>query len=361
MKKRPWISLGFLLFFVVFSIMLIIPTAFNLPETSRYPFKSKINLGLDLQGGLYMILGIDFNRVYKDELVNYLQKGRQILKEEEIDSSLGVIDLQMANDPRQILKVKNFSRVQEVKKQVSNYYGGYLRLTGEDGGNLQYGLSAVLKKQIEEQSVGKSIEIIRNRIDEFGVSEPEIVSQGSDRIIVQLPGVKDIERAKELIGRTAKLEFKMVDDNIPPATVNAWLRKAKNDKIVFKKGMRYSDYLNKLNGYLKKDLPKGFVLAFEKKTNRFTHKVENMIPYLVEDNSKLDGEGLQDARVQIDPQRNMPYVSIDFKTAEAAIFEKITADNIGKKMAIVLDGNVYSAPVIQSRIGGGRAQITLGA
>ena len=362
MKKGDLISVLFFSFFVVFSVLLIIPTVFNLSEEGKYPFKSKINLGLDLQGGLYMILGIDFNRVYKDELINYLEKSRKILKDEEdILASLGRIDLKTADDPRQILQLKDITQVTDTKNRLRDYFGGYLRLTSEKGTALQYGLSTTLKKQIEEQSVGKSIEIIRNRIDEFGVSEPEIVSQGEDRIIVQLPGVKDIERAKELIGKTAKLEFKMVDDSVSQGTLDSWIEKAKKDGIIFKKGVRYSEYLNKLNNSLKKKLPKGFVLAFERKSNKFTHETEAMIPYLVEENSRLTGEGLQDARVQIDQQRNMPYVSIDFKSAEAGIFEKITAESIGKRMAIVLDGNVYSAPVIQSRIGGGRAQITLGA
>ena len=361
MKRGPWISLVFLSFLLILSLALVIPTAFNLSEEGSYPFKSKINLGLDLQGGLYMILGIDFNRVYKDELVNYMEKSRRLLREEEdISATLGDLDLKTANDPRQILQIKDISQIENIKKRLRDYFGGYLRLTREDGGNLQYGLSAILKKQIEEQSVGKSIEIIRNRIDEFGVSEPEIVSQGQERIIVQLPGVKDIERAKELIGKTAKLEFKMVDDNVSRASIDSWIEKAKQEGIVFKKGVRYSQYISKLNRFLKKELPKGYMLAFERKTNKFTHEVEAMIPYLVEVSTRLTGEGLQDARVLIDQQRNMPYVSIDFKTAEASVFEKITAESIGKRMAIVLDGNVYSAPVIQSRIGGGRAQITLG-
>ena len=361
MKRGPWISLVFLSFLLILSLALVIPTAFNLSEEGSYPFKSKINLGLDLQGGLYMILGIDFNRVYKDELVNYMEKSRRLLREEEdITATPGDLDLKTANDPRQILQIKDISQVENIKKRLRDYFGGYLRLTREDGGNLQYGLSAILKKQIEEQSVGKSIEIIRNRIDEFGVSEPEIVSQGQERIIVQLPGVKDIERAKELIGKTAKLEFKMVDDNVSRASIDSWIEKAKQEGIVFKKGVRYSQYISKLNRFLKKELPKGYMLAFERKTNKFTHEVEAMIPYLVEISTRLTGEGLQDARVLIDQQRNMPYVSIDFKTAEASVFENITAESIGKRMAIVLDGNVYSAPVIQSRIGGGRAQISLG-
>jgi preprotein translocase subunit SecD len=94
-------------------------------------------------------------------------------------------------------------------------------------------------------------EVIRNRIDEFGVTEPEIIAQGNDRIVVQLPGVRDIERAKDLIGKTAKLEFKMVNDTIPPQTTMAMIDKATKAGITYKKGERFSEYLLKINEFLK--------------------------------------------------------------------------------------------------------------
>jgi protein-export membrane protein SecD len=216
-----------------------------------------------------------------------------------------------------------------------------------------------LKKQIEEQSVGKSIEVIRNRIDEFGVTEPEILAQGNDRIVVQLPGVRDIERAKELIGKTAKLEFKMVNDQVPPQTLMAMIDKATKAGIVFKKGDRFSDYLRKMNDFLQKDIPEGHELAFEKKENKLTGEEVNL-PFIVESTPKIQGEDLADARVQINPQENTPYVSMDFKSQGAKRFEEATGANIGRRMAVILDGNVYSAPVIQAKIGGGHAQITMG-
>src|SRR5690606_5890142 len=107
------------------------------------------------------------------------------------------------------------STIERTKEVVREYFPGILRLTSENGPELSYALTKVNRSQIEEQSVSKSIEVIRNRIDEFGVTEPEIVSQGNDRIVVQLPGVRDIDRAKELIGKTAKLEFKLVNTEVP--------------------------------------------------------------------------------------------------------------------------------------------------
>ncbi|MCR9206440.1 MAG: protein translocase subunit SecD, partial [Halobacteriovoraceae bacterium] len=228
---------------------------------------------------------------------------------------------------------------------------------------LFYGLTKVQKTYIEEQALTKSIEVIRNRIDEFGVTEPEIVSQGTNRIVIQLPGVKDIERAKSLIGKTAKLEFKMVNDTIPLSSVNGWLEKSKTAGIEYKKGIRFSEYLETLNSFMLKEklLPEGFEMAFEKTVSKATNEITNMIPYVVEDSSRLGGDQLQDARVQIDQQKNEPYVSLEFKASGAKIFEELTGANVGKRMAVILDGNVYSAPSIRERIGGGRAQITLGA
>ena len=221
-------------------------------------------------------------------------------------------------------------------------------------------MAKITKTNIEEQSVSKSIEVIRNRIDEFGVTEPEIVSQGDDRIIVQLPGVKDIERAKELIGKTAKLEFKMVNDSVSPATLDGWIKKTEAAGINFKKGQRFSQYIQTVNEYLKKDIPAGYELAFEKTVNKLNNELTAKIPYLVDATPQITGEALQDARVQIDQQKNEPYVSLNFKSSGAKAFEEVTGKNIGKRMAIILDGNVYSAPTIQAKIGGGRAQITLG-
>ncbi|HIC43699.1 MAG TPA: protein translocase subunit SecD, partial [Sulfurimonas sp.] len=275
---------------------------------------------------------------------------------------IGDLDDSRASDPRQSIIVENEADVEKAKSLIRKYFPpSYVRLTEEEGTTLQYGLAKVTKSNLESQSVTKSIEVIRNRIDEFGVTEPEILSQGKDRIIVQLPGVKDIERAKELIGKTAKLEFKIVNSTVPFSTMNGWVSKTEEAGIVYKKGERFSTYLEKVNKYLRKDFPEGYELAFEKKVNKFNNELESKIPYLVETNARLTGDALQDARVNIDQRKNEPYVSLDFKSAGAKIFEETTGSNIGKRMAIILDGNVYSAPNIQARIAGGRAQITLGS
>ncbi len=362
MNRSWWFRFVFLLILVVISVVSVIPTVFDHDEESKFPVKTKINLGLDLQGGLYMILGIDFNRAYKDEIRGWAKKIESRLKDENIAVSLGDIDLSDVEDPKHSLVIVDPNKLAEAERIVKEYFRGVLRLTGETKDELTYGLLGSWKTYIQENSVSKSIEVIRNRIDEFGVTEPEIISQGNDRIIIQLPGVKDIDRAKSLIGKTAKLEFKIVNDTVGHPIMAEWLKKAKEQGIEFKKGERFSEYLSKLNEFLKKDLPKGYELAFQKKTTvQLKDETQNLIPYVVDINSRLDGDDLQDARVRIDQQKNQPYVGLEFKSSGAKKFEEVTGENIGKRMAVILDGNVYTAPVIQARIAGGHAQITLGS
>lgn len=367
MNRSWWYRFIFFSFIFLVAVFTLVPTVMNFdPEKSSYPVKSKINLGLDLQGGLYMVLGIDFNKVYADEVKNYISKIQFSLKDEGIESEVGVLTKEDITDPMHTIVIKNLSQLEEAKNYIKQYYGYPVRLTGENGQELQYGIGRQYRDEIEENSVKKSIEVIRNRIDEFGVTEPEIVSLGADRIVVQLPGVSDIERAKDLIGKTAKLEFKMVHESLasyPDGTIPAELRKLLTDSqaagIVYKKGQRFSEYVAKMNDFYK-DKPKGFELAFEKKVNPVNNEIKALLPYLVKDRTNLTGEDLQDATVRIDQEKNQPYVGLTFKTRGAQKFEKITGENVNKRMAIILDGNIYSAPNIISRIGGGVAQITLG-
>ncbi len=362
MKRSWWYRFVFLLFVVVISGISIIPTAFDFKETDNFPIKSKINLGLDLQGGLYMILGIDFKKVYKDEVKGYARRVEYAIKDDKgIILTVGALDESDQLDPKINLNVTSVTDVEAVKTMVHDNFNGFLRVTAETGSTVQLALTKKLKTDIEEQSVKRSIEVIRNRIDEFGVTEPEIVSQGTDRIVVQLPGVKDIERAKELIGKTAKLEFRMVNSDVPMSQINTWLEKVKAQGIEFKKGARFSDYVRSVNEALKSDLPEGYTLAFERARNVVDPNAEvQMSPYVLEQSARLTGDDLEDARVQFGNQQNQPEVGMTFKTRGAKIFADITGENTGKLMAIVLDGNVYSAPRINGKIPNGRASITLG-
>lgn len=368
MNRSWWYRFIFFLVLLGISVMAIIPTFMNFdPDKSSFPIKSKINLGLDLQGGLYMVLGIDFEKVYADEVKNYISKVQATLKDEGVESSLGSLAKSVdPMDPTHSIIITNPSSIETAKEIIKKYYSYPLRMTGENDSELTYSLGREFRLEIEQNSVKKSIEVIRNRIDEFGVTEPDILSMGTDKIVVQLPGVKDIERAKSLIGKTAKLEFKIVHDELAsfpggqiPLALQKLMEESKKAGIEYKRGQRFSDYVAAMNAFYK-DIPKGHQLAFQKILNPATNEVEILLPYVVESATKLTGEELQDATVRINQEDNTPYVGLTFKSQGAILFEKITGDNVNRRLAVILDGNVYSAPNIQQRIAGGNAQITLG-
>jgi len=202
------------------------------------------------------------------------------------------------------------------------------------GLDLQGGVHVVLQveKTPEEtekisELTDRALEVIRNRVDALGVTEPVIQKQGMDRIIVDLPGVKEPEKAIKLIGKTALLEFKLVNDD------EKLLQQALNGKI-----------------------PEGYEILYtmEKDERGIPRKGS---PLLVEKKAELTGKYIKDAYVGYD-RSGFPDVNIVLNSEGARIFEKVTANNIGKRLAIVLDGVVKSAPVIRERIPGGKAQIT---
>jgi preprotein translocase subunit SecD len=180
---------------------------------------------------------------------------------------------------------------------------------------------------VQKRAIDQALEIIRNRIDQFRVSEPEITVHGTDQILVQLPGIKDPQRAINLIGQTALLEFKLVDDD------------------------------GNIDEAMKGNVPPGDIILYQRSVDPQTGAVRK-IPYLLKEKTLMTGEFIKDARVALDSQFNEPYVAMEFTDVGAKLFEQITAANVKKRLAIILDNNVYSAPVIQERIAGGRAQIT---
>lgn len=195
------------------------------------------------------------------------------------------------------------------------------------GLDLQGGMHLVLKvdtakipEEARKDATDRALEVIRNRIDEFGVREPVILRQGRDEIVVQLPGITDRDRALGLIGKTALLEFKLVSDDA-----------------------------EKLNKALQGSVPEGYELQKDEEGN----------PLLLEKEAALTGAALTTAYISFDQSHfNEPYVSLEFNSEGAKKFAKITEANVGKRLAIVLDGKVQSAPVIREAIPSGQAQIT---
>lgn len=367
MSRSWWGRFLVSLFFVILSVVYVFPTLANLDlEKTKFPFKQKINLGLDLQGGLYMVLGVDLNKVYKDIVERQASSLQDRLKEKGFTS----VSIKIpkggypADDPRVNLEFNAQKRDEAYQLLKKEFWT--LRLAGEAPGNFELGLSTEFRHEVRDRTVGQSIEVIRNRIDEFGVTEPQIASQGNDRIVVELPGVKEVDRAKELIGRTAKLEFKLVDDKSMSYSQLLSLISdlEKENHFSFKEGQKFSDYVKKLNELAKNKIPEGTEIAFERSKVPAGGGAgggnETRIPYLLQSKALITGEDLQEATVQIDPENRRPNVGFALNPRGAAAFDRVTGESIGKRLAIELDGIVHSAPVIQSRIGGGRGQITLG-
>jgi len=303
------------------AIVYILPTFY--PDL--WPYKA-IKRGLDLQGGMHLVMEVQSEKAIEVTIETTIHEIKKELRDKKIKYSL--LNRKPDNKIQIILKggddQKGFSDL------ISDKFNN-LQIISSDlkDGNAEIilMLSEKESEEIKKLAVEQALETIRNRIDEFGVSEPEIRIQGEKRILIQLPGIKDPERAKDLIGKTAQLTFQLVDED---HDVN----------IAIKKGRA----------------PVGDVILYEERENKSTKALSN-IPYLIKKRVLLDGSRLTDARVEFD-RFGQPEVGITLDRKGARRFEKITGENLKKRLAIVLDKKVYSAPTIQSRIAGGRAVIT---
>ena len=320
MKRISW---RFVLIVAVLltSVIYLLPTL----RPGTWPNK-RINLGLDLQGGMHLLFKVDRDKAVESAVNRTAEDLRAELRRQRVrHERLEVHDGRLI--VAQIKGQENITAFQEVLDK--DFIG--LRMVDDStvDGMRTVTLSLADKEiaHIKQLAVGQALETIRNRIDQFGVSEPDIRRQGDDQLLLQLPGVKDRQRAKELIGRTALLEFRLVDDS------------------------------QDVNTALQGEVPAGSEILYE--INRDPHTNRTLkTPFLIKKRAVLTGEYLTDARVQIDSKYNDPYVSIDFDKKGAQVFERVTGENVKKRLAIVLDGTVYSAPVIQERISGGKARIT---
>ncbi len=355
MNKKWWFKFSFLLFVTLVAGLMVLPT-FSRMNPEKLPFSRKINLGLDLQGGLYLVMGVDFNKVFKEITERQMGSLLDRLKDKSLMAleSKVRVDGVPQDDPRIQIKV-SASQKKEVLELAAKDFPN-LRLTDEKGENLEFGLSNDYRNDIRDKTVNQSIEVIRNRIDEFGVAEPQISSQGSDRVVVELPGIKDVDRAKDLIGRTAKLEFKMVDEEaLKTVMLPELIAQIEKEKgISFKEGadVKFSEYVKQINEAAKGKIPEGSEIAFEK-----SEAVR--MPLLLKSKAEVTGNDLQDAQVSFNQESQRPEVAFELNPKGAVTFEKLTGDNVGRRLAIVLDGIVHSAPNINSKIGA-RGVITTG-
>jgi len=283
-----------------------------------------VNLGLDLKGGIHLTLGVDMDTAMNNNLARLGDDLKASAREEEVFVLRPNV---LSESQIEIVLVKGDQK--EAFDDIIDKYSPFAIEATEvqDGGKHKYTLSVTpqYRNEIEKLTMDQAIKTIRNRIDQFGVAEPDIRKQQGNRIQVQLPGLQDPERAIKIIGQTAHLEFKMVDDE--------------------------ADIEKALEGILApgRELT---VLRNKQANGSYTES-----PIVLKRDALLTGEYVTDAKVLLDTW-NQPYVSISFNARGGTIFTNLTGENVNKRMAIVLDGKVYSAPVIQERITGGRASIT---
>jgi len=313
--------------FLVISIIYCLPNVFE-PKGNlkKYLPSDKIHLGLDLKGGMHLLLELDMAKMMQ----NLSERKFTALKDAMIRDGVRFLALDMKGNTVSVaVKAEQKEKLYNlVGKEFPDIKAGTTKTEG-DTFFVDFVFSDKELTSLKDNAVRQALETIRNRIDQFGVSEPVIVKQGENQILVQLPGIEDPQRALDLIGRTAQLEFKLVDeDNAGRASSGS--------------------------------VPDGDELLMMRTKNRETG-IATTTPILLKKQALLTGELLTDAKVSIGGEfRNEPYVGIEFNSEGARIFDKITAENVGKRLAIVLDNTVYSAPVVKERISGGRASITGG-
>jgi preprotein translocase subunit SecD len=299
----------------------------DLPEPwKKYLPTDKIRLGLDLQGGMHLVLEVQTDKAVESTL----ERAVNDLKENLMDKRVRFKRHERTQNRDVAFEFPDAASRDAFDKIVKDQYPDLEVASSEvvDGrGRVSLKIREKRAAEIRKMAVEQSLETIRNRVDQFGITEPEIIPQGADRIIVQLPGVKDPARAKGLIGRTALLEFKLVDEE------------------------------HSLEEAIRGNVPEGSVIAYESRMDRTSgRRSEN--PILLKNRTLLTGDALENAKVQIGDRFGEPHVSIKFNPQGANDFDRITAENVKKRLAIILDGVVHSAPVIQERISGGQAQIT---
>lgn len=289
-----------------------------------YPLDKKIVLGLDLQGGMHLILEVQAEKAVESTLERVGDDIKRAIQEEDL--AVGSVSVDFKGHQIRV-KLADTMDSAQMEKVLKGYPFFDKRDLGKDGLDLLLHLSDKEARRIEENAVHQGLETIRNRVDQFGVAEPSIQIQGERRILVQLPGIKDPQRAVELIGKTARLEFKLVDDQ------------------------------HSVQEALDTGPPEADEVLYQRQVNKETGAVSKQ-PYILKKRAILTGDALTSAEVRYDTEFNQPYVAITFNSVGAMIFHQATKENVGKRLAIVLDDNVYSAPVIQDEISGGRAQIT---
>jgi preprotein translocase subunit SecD len=316
---RLWLAV----LLVVVGIVLLIPS-FRLPLPGwldSLDSLPKIELGLDLQGGTHLLLEVKLD----DAVKTALRRRGDDLKRELKNNKLDFKDVSRQNDGSLLVTLKDANERTPFLDVMSKAFSDIVLSTAESPGNgPAYKLNFTQPEitQVKKNAMDQALETIRNRIDQLGVRETTVAEEGDTDILIQLPGIQDPERAKELIGKTAVLEFKLIDDK------------------------------HNLSDALKNGLPPGDEILYGAPQSGGAQ------PYLVESPVLMTGDVVTDARVRPGGRLEGTYVTVDLDRRGTEIFGALTTENVGRQLAIILDNTVYSDPVIKEPIPGGHVQIT---
>lgn len=302
---------------VIFIIAIIFGVGFSMPTFLQTKAGPKITLGLDLQGGLHMLLGVKSDEAIKSKIKSVASSIKFFTDNNDI-----IIDDLRTNENGVSFTLLDSAETKNVDKMLKEIKG-----IKTDKNNLTYAVDLTSSEKVAtiEYAISQAVETIRNRLDQFGLAEPIVARQGENQILVEIPGIKTQEeeqRARELIAKAAHLQLMAVDEQRADQVYKM------NDNQARQYGdVIYPDANDENQRYLLKAIP------------------------------ILDGSMLTDAKVGFD-QQNQPMINFSLNSQGAKIFGDFTGKNIGNHLAIVLDNKVYSAPVIRERIGGGSGQIS---
>ena len=306
-----------ILFVTLFSLLFILIASSNLFKFDDSFFNKKINLGLDLQGGSYLLLEIDNEPVIEQKLQNLTTTIRNYFKEKNIKvNNIKIYNQNIFFNVADLDKQAVLDVFQDENSDLNPYYPRFKshQLDIEDTGiNLKVSFSRQGIINLKTSSQDQAIEIVRRRVDEVGTNEPNILKRGNDRILVELPGLDDPQRIKSLLGKTANLTFRFVTND-------------ESDRFGVEK-LKFEDGLEEAT------VSKRIIIS---------------------------GENLLDAQPKMDTQNNQTIVSFTLDRVGAKRFGKATSTGIGKQLAIVLDGKIISAPVVRDTIASGSGQISGG-
>lgn len=304
---------------VLFAFAFLFGIVFSIPSLTQSQEGKKITLGLDLQGGLHMLLSVKTEIALESKMKSigtsikyFLDKEDIVVDNLKIDN--GVVKFELL-DPSD--KIKIDAMLADEFKDVT---------LKKDGLTYQLSISEKLAKETKENAINQAVDTIRNRLNMFGLAEPTVAKQGSDRILVEVPGIKnqeDEDRIKSLIAKSAHLQMMAVDEDRASRVYSMSKEEAESFGDII-----LDDIANDGQKYLLYSIP------------------------------ILDGSMLTDARVGYQEKGTRPLINFSLNGQGAKIFADFTEKSVGKRMAVVLDGKVYTAPNIVQRIGGGQVQIT---